>query len=123
MTRQRWKVYYDGDCGLCQKIVAGLKALDWSRRCSWVAYQKLARPPVGLSWADHQTAVVLETSIGEYFYGYFAFRKLAGALPLLTPLVPTLRIPVVTRIGVRGYLWVADHRNCAVAQREKLGTR
>ena len=118
MTRERWLVYYDGDCGLCGNIVAGLKVLDWSRRCSWIAYQSLVKPPVGLSWGDLQEAVVLETATGTYHHGYFAFQKLAGALPALFPMVPMLHVPLVTRMGARGYRWIANHRHCAIVKRE-----
>ena len=124
MTRQRrWRVYYDGDCGLCQYIVTGLKGLDWVRRCSWIPYQSLSEPPVGLSWGDLQEAVVLETAAGAYMHGYFAFRKLSGALPLLFPMVPVLHIPLVTRIGVRGYRWIADHRHCVAIKTENSGNK
>lgn len=121
MSRKRWRLYYDGDCGLCKIIVIAMKALDWSRRCSWVAYQSLNEPPVGLSCDDLEESVVLETETGAYFHGYFAFRKLSGALPLLFPMVPMLHISLVTRIGVRSYRWIADHRQCVVVKRESSG--
>jgi predicted DCC family thiol-disulfide oxidoreductase YuxK len=116
LGRDRWQLYYDGDCVLCRSIVVGLKALDWSGRCSWIAYQTLIEPPAGLSWEDLKTAVVLETSPGEYRQGFYAFRKLCGVLPLLLPLVPLLHMPLITRVGVWGYRWIAEHRNCAIVK-------
>lgn len=115
MTGRRWHVYYDGDCRLCRRTVAVLKLLDWSRGCSWVAYQSLNCPPDGLTWEDLNEAVILESPSGKYFHGYFAFRELAGLLPLLSPLAPILHIPYVTCKGTRMYRWVAAHRKCAVA--------
>jgi predicted DCC family thiol-disulfide oxidoreductase YuxK len=113
LGRHRLQLYYDGDCGLCRAIIVGLKALDWSGRCSWIAYQSLREPPVGLSWENLRTAVVLETSPGEYLQGFYAFRKLCGVLPLLFPLVPLLHMPLITRVGIWVYRWIATHRHCA----------
>ena len=120
MTRRRWQVYYDGDCGLCRKTVAVLKSQDWFRRCSWVAYQSLNRPPTGLRWDDLRESAILETPSGDYLHGYFAFRKLAGLLPLILLIVPVLHIPWVTRVGTRAYQWIAAHRNCEVAASANL---
>ena len=113
LGKERWRLYFDGDCALCRSIVVGLKLLDWSGRCSWIAYQSLREPPAGLSWENLRTAVVLETSPGEYLQGYYAFRKLCRVLPLLFPLVPLLQMPLMTRVGVWGYRWIATHRHCA----------
>ncbi len=116
----RWVFYYDGNCGFCRAAAGFLRPLDLFRRLTWMPFQTLDAPPPGLSWADLDRAVYLETGkqrqVGRntvrLYEGFYAFRLLTLRLPPLLPLAPFLWLPGANRLGVAVYRWVARNRYC-----------
>ena len=116
---RRWVFYYDGDCGLCVRVVRALSWIDLSSRVEWVPYQALEIPPGGLNWDDLARAAYLDTGRGRLYCGFYAFRMLALRLVPLIPLAPILWFPGASLLGLPVYRWVASNRyrlsRCPVA--------
>ena len=114
-----WVFYYDGDCGLCVRVVRALSWIDLFSLVGWAPYQALERPPDGLTWDDLVHAAYLKTGRGRLYRGFYAFRALTLRLVPLVPLAPILWFPGASLLGVPIYRWVASNRyrlsRCRVA--------
>jgi predicted DCC family thiol-disulfide oxidoreductase YuxK len=106
-------VLYDGDCGFCRASVDRLRALDWRRRLCYAD----ARDPAVL--AEHprvdpvralERLQLVRPGEATVLDGFFAFRWIAGRLPLLWPIWPFLWLPGASAVGVRAYDSVARNR-------------
>ncbi len=108
--RERFRLYYDGECKLCVKTASVLSRMDLRKRVRWVAYQTLQQPPAGLGWQDLERSVYLESVDGLLHEGFYAFRALSKLLPPLLPFAPVLWVPGVGRIGSAVYRLIARNR-------------
>ena len=106
-----WSFYYDADCGMCVRAVAWLRRFDRRGAVEWVAAQDLERCPPGLTGDDLERSAYLVGAPGEVYEGFFAFRRLLTALPLLRPLGALMWLPGARLVGVPAYRWVADNRH------------
>lgn len=103
------RFYYDDACRLCIGAVGLLSRLDTKRRVRWTPYKSLERPPDGLMQGDMTESAWLDS--GERLYrGFYAFRELAGRLPLLRPLSWVLWLPGLDLVGDASYRWIARRR-------------
>ncbi len=104
---------YDGRCGLCKSSMKILHALDWF---SVLQFENLHDPAVRnhyapeISFEKLNAAMHIKLQDGTFRKGFFAFRRLCFALPLLWILAPFLYVPGVSWIGETIYEWVASHR-------------
>jgi len=108
---QRWRVLYDGDCGLCMWLLCGLLGRDRRRRLHPLALQRLESEELlaDLTPQERMASWHLISPEGA--------RQSAGAAlaPLLQQL-PGGRLPAATLVRLpaladRSYRWVADHRS------------
>jgi predicted DCC family thiol-disulfide oxidoreductase YuxK len=108
--RRPWLVLYDGDCGLCKWLLAGLLRFDRARRLQPLALQ---RPEAEALLADLETA---ERMASMHVVAPDGTRLSAGeALPGLVRLLSGGRLPAALlarfpRATAAGYRWVAAHR-------------
>ena len=102
--------YYDGDCGLCLRLVQRLKKLDDRGSITWTAYQSLDEPPLGISWEDLDRAAYLVSDTDEVSEGFYAIRGLLTRLPALAVLGMFMHLPGVGLIGRPLYRLVARNR-------------
>ncbi len=107
---RRWDVYYDGDCGFCDRVKRWLSRIDFFDGVQWTSYQALERPPLGLSWDDLERAVYLDTGQGRLHEGIYAFRMLTLKLLPLIPLVPIMWFPGMNLVGEAVYGLFARNR-------------
>ncbi|HET9198387.1 MAG TPA: DCC1-like thiol-disulfide oxidoreductase family protein [Solirubrobacterales bacterium] len=106
----RWTVLYDGDCGLCKWLLAGLLRRDRARRLRPVSLQRSEAEALlaDLDPAERMASWHLIDPAGD--------RVSAGpALPALLRLLPRGRLPASVldrfpRFTSAGYRWVAEHR-------------
>ncbi|HYG96426.1 MAG TPA: DCC1-like thiol-disulfide oxidoreductase family protein [Solirubrobacterales bacterium] len=107
---KNWLVLYDGNCGLCKWLLAGLLRLDRDGRLRPVALQ---RPEAEALLADLEPAERMESM---HLVSPDGTRLSAGdALPPLLRLLRGGRIPAAVaarfpRLTAAGYRWVATHR-------------
>lgn len=103
-------VLYDGDCGFCKWMLAGLLRLDRSARLRPIALQ---RPEAGALLADLDPGERMES---WHLVAADGARLSGGAaLPPLLRLLPGGRVPAAVfarfpRLTAGAYRWVADHR-------------
>lgn len=108
--KQRWLVLYDGDCGLCKWLLAGLLRFDRVERLRPVALQ---RPEAEALLADLEPA---ERMASMHLVSPDGTRTSAGAaLPALLRLLSGGKLPAAVlgrfpRLADAGYRWVATHR-------------
>lgn len=108
--RQPWLVLYDGDCGFCKWLLAGLLRFDRAERLRPVALQ---RPEAEALLADLDPAERMESM---HIVSPDGTRSSAGeALPALLGQLSGGRLPAVVlarfpRLTSWVYQWVAAHR-------------
>ena len=106
-----WTFYYDADCRMCAAVVRWLRRLDWRNRVLWTPIQAVESPPPGITREDFVRSAYLVCAPGDNYEGFFAFRRLAMALPLLIPLGALMWLPGAHLIGVPVYRLVANNRH------------
>ena len=106
-------VIYDADCAFC------VRALELVRRAAPTAAFRfhdgndraaIARAFPMLAGAATDEAMFVVTPGGEVLRGYFAFRRMLWASPLLRGLLPLFHAPGASRVGPWIYDWIARHR-------------
>jgi predicted DCC family thiol-disulfide oxidoreductase YuxK len=106
----RWTVLYDGDCGFCKWLLAGLLRWDSGATLRPLALQS---PRAGelladLAPAHRMGSWHLVSPAGERWSGGAAVSQLLGLLPRgRAPAAAFARFPGLTD---RAYRWVAEHR-------------
>lgn len=107
----RWAVLYDGDCGFCVWLLAGLLRWDTQARLRPIALQRDEADEllVELTPAERRASWHLLSASGERRSG-------GAALPALLRLLPAGRLPArafarFPRLTDGGYRWVAAHRS------------
>lgn len=113
-AKEATEVFFDGRCALCLRSVTALDYLDWGGRLQFRDLEAQgttltsARPDIDLD--DLRAEMHVVGPDGAMRRGFFAFRHLAGRLPLLGPLALLLRLPGAGRIGPRIYAAIARRR-------------
>jgi len=105
-----WIVLYDGDCGFCKWLLAGLLRRDRAARLRPLALQEpeAAELLADLAPAERLASWHLISPGGERRSGGAAAAPLLRLLPRgRTPAAALERLP---RLTDRGYRWVAEHR-------------
>ena len=107
----RWIVLYDGDCGFCERLLAGLMRRDRHERLRPVVLADREADELlsDLTPAERMASWHLVSPAGERHSG-------GAALPPLLRLLPGGRVPAAVfaaapRMTDRGYRWVAEHRS------------
>jgi len=112
-------VIYDTNCALCRRVLRLVQTADVTRALRFHASSDVdgvARLAPELSQADLDEAMYALDGDGRRYRGFFAFRRIVIATPLLWPLLVLLYFPGSGWLGSRVYAWVA-------ANRHRLGCR
>ncbi len=108
------EVVYDGLCVFCRRSLRVLGALDLRGRLvlhdANAPVEVLRRFPQ-LATADLDQAMYVVDPSGRTYRGFYAFRRIARALPLLWPLVPLAYLPGAGFAGERVYALIARNRS------------
>lgn len=107
-----YTLVYDGDCGMCTRIIDVLRA--WDRES---AIAILASQSPGLSerfpWIParaYADAIQLVGPDGATWQGAAAIERLLGILPRGRWIAWLFRVPFARTLADRTYRWVARHR-------------
>ncbi len=98
-------VYYDGDCGFCQKMTHILVTL-LGIKTSLVQAQTQTK--VFSQMKEHNSWVIKAS--GKYSYRFEGFIALLFHSPIFRIVAPVLKIPPIKRIGNAIYKWVSNNR-------------
>ena len=118
-----WKssavLVFDGHCGICRQVIAGLRTIDVFRRIEFVS--AMDRAELRQRGIDHlnESALVTEMHLvvdQRIFTGFAAYRRLAARIPGLWPLLAVAYLPPVPALGEKIYRSVADRRQCQLSQ-------
>lgn len=106
-------VIYDGQCGFCIRSLRICKALDLRHALRF--HDASQRAQIGaqfpeLAQADFENAMFTVADDRRVDRGFFAFRQIALAAPLMWPVLPLLYLPGSGWIGPKIYAWVARNR-------------
>jgi predicted DCC family thiol-disulfide oxidoreductase YuxK len=114
MSVQRVDVVYDGLCLFCVRTIRMLRPLDVLGRVSFHDANDrqavVGRFPA-LAEADLDDAMYAIDGSGRRYRGFYAFRRLAWALPAVWWLIPLLYLPGMSFVGERVYGHVARNRS------------
>ncbi len=102
--------YYDGECGICLRLVRRLMKFDARGSITWTAFQSLECPPLGISWEDLDRAAYLISDAGDVSEGFYAIRGLLTRLPALAAVGMFMHLPGVALVGRPLYRFIARNR-------------
>ena len=89
---------------MCAATVRCLRRFDWRNRIEWKAMQDIASPPPGITREDlDRSAYSRVRAPGENYEGFFGFRKMFMAMPLLFPLGALMWVPGCISSAVSTY--------------------
>ena len=106
-------LYYDGQCGLCQRSTRFIRSLDWLGRLRFVDMTSVAPESLPVAWEVAMQGIPMRTRDGRTHVGYPAVRRALlqtplGALPALA-----MYLPGVSHVGRRVYRHIAENRGRA----------
>ncbi|HEX5385192.1 MAG TPA: DCC1-like thiol-disulfide oxidoreductase family protein [Gemmatimonadales bacterium] len=121
-AKSDWTVIYDGLCPLCIRSMVLLDYVDVRRRLRFVDLETewsaaAARAP-GVTPGEARHAMHVVGPDGVVYHGFFAFRRLARALPFLWPLLPALYAPFAATVGPQVYRGISGRRGRAPCRAE-----
>jgi predicted DCC family thiol-disulfide oxidoreductase YuxK len=113
--RGRLQVLYDGLCPVCCRTVRLLACFDLFTRLQFLDFRHLDLHDYNRRFGLNLTSRDLEEEMavlfqGRVYRGFYAYRRIALALPAFWPLAPWLFLPGVSSLGVWVYGYVACHR-------------
>jgi predicted DCC family thiol-disulfide oxidoreductase YuxK len=114
MRVQRLDVVYDGLCRFCIRSIRVIRSLDVLRRVAFHDAndrEAVAAAFPALADADLDDAMYAVDARGRRYRGFYAFRRLAWALPPVWWLIPLLYVPGVSFVGERIYGYIARNRS------------
>ena len=116
MSRTKYIVIYDGDCGFCESSVNLMKKLDWLRRFAFVPFQddQVLQKYKGLTKEICEKEIYLVKENGEkkiYSGGYDALKIMSLHLPLTFLISWFFFLPGVTQTGKTIYKLIAQNRH------------
>ena len=115
IKRGRLQVLYDGLCPLCCRTVRLLAGFDLFTRLEFLDFRRLDlndyNRRLGLNLAsgdlEEEMYVIFQ---GKAYRGFYGYRRIASALPVLWPLAPWLFLPGISSLGELVYGYVARNR-------------
>ena len=109
----RYKIVYDGQCPFCLRSIEQLKVMDLFDRCEYVDYHSVANLQLLHPALNPQAAAAqmhLLTPNGKIYGGFFAFRQLGWIMPMLSPMLLVMYLPLMDWIGSIKYRFIAQNR-------------
>lgn len=122
---------YDGECRLCLRSVAWLRARDRGDQIRFLPLQgdRVAQEFPDIPRSEMEEAMQLVGPTGERWSGAAAFERLIGLLPSTRGLQPIFALPGARPLAAWIYRWVARNRSqlgcgehCAIPDREASAT-
>ncbi|MCU0226531.1 MAG: DUF393 domain-containing protein [Bryobacterales bacterium] len=126
-------VFYDGDCGFCERSVALVRALDWLGRFRYATLQGSEARAAGIAVESRPSEVVLyrpaatptDVDAGSQWGGWHAVKQIGFRLPafylalsaafLAHPALGAVLLccvtPLANPLGRRLYRWIARNRH------------
>ena len=115
IKRGRLQVLYDGLCPLCNRTVRLLTGFDLFTRLEFLDFRAIDLDEYNHSHKLDLARKELEEEMyvifqGKAYRGFYGYRRIASALPVLWPLAPWLFLPGISFLGELVYGYVARNR-------------
>ena len=115
IKRGRLQVLYDGLCPLCRRTVRLLARFDLFTRLEFLDFRRIDLNEYNRSHTLDLARKELEEEMnvifqGKAYRGFYGYRRIASALPVLWPLAPWLFLPGISSLGALVYGYVARNR-------------
>jgi predicted DCC family thiol-disulfide oxidoreductase YuxK len=110
-------LYYDGQCGLCTRSAALLRALDWLHRLGFVDMGRTDPTKLPVAYERALEAIPMRTRSGRTLMGYDALRRALLQTPLGAIPALLMYLPGVSHVGRAVYRRIAANRSrnaCAI---------
>ncbi len=104
------KIYYDHDCGFCERTVFFLKTFLMIPETKVLPAQ--SSEEIYSAMIHHNSWVIVDLK-GKHYYHWKGVQKVLSLCPLLWPLGKLLGIKPVAKLGTKLYTWIACHRGQA----------
>jgi predicted DCC family thiol-disulfide oxidoreductase YuxK/uncharacterized membrane protein YphA (DoxX/SURF4 family) len=118
LPRSKVRMYYDGGCQVCRRIVAYLGAFDIYRTVTFTDFREINPREVGLRTDQLQKRIHVIDERGRITGGFTAVARAARAVPLLFPLAALAQVRGVSWLAQRVYERVAG---CGMSHRSYPG--
>jgi len=115
IKRGRLQVLYDGLCPLCSRTVHLLTRFDLFTRLEFLDFRRIDLHEYNRSHLLNLARKDLEEEMyvifrGQAYRGFYGYRRIASALPVLWPLAPWLFLPGISSLGTLVYGYMARNR-------------
>ncbi len=107
------KIYYDHDCGFCERTVFFLKTFLMIPETKVMPAQ--SSEEIYSAMVHHNSWVIVDLK-GRRFYHWKGVQKVLSLCPLLWPLAKLLSIKPIAKLGAKIYTWIACHREQVCAR-------
>jgi predicted DCC family thiol-disulfide oxidoreductase YuxK len=113
---RRATVYYDEECGFCQRSLHWINQFDWFGKMSYKPISALSAKQTEIDVGRLQHAMGVQDENGEIYYGADGFEQISSRCPALIGFSLLMKIP--------GCIYVARYvYNIIARNRMKLGCR
>ncbi len=111
MQRDRFEVFFDGECRLCSREIAFLRRRDKTGaiRFTDIAAAEFDASVYDMTQADFMAQIRGRTADGRFIKGVEVFRQLYSAVGFKWA-VRISRLPVISWLLDRAYRWFAKNR-------------
>jgi predicted DCC family thiol-disulfide oxidoreductase YuxK len=105
LRKGKWVVYYNGDCGFCQRWVVRARRISFCK-VQWKDFQQYGAAVAHLHPRFSEAAYLVIDDVYP-LPGFQAFRKLIFAMPMLWPLLPVVHLPGARSVGDALYRYIS----------------
>ena len=107
-------VIWDEKCSFCKSTIGFLRKVDYLEKLSFLPNSDSeALESYGITEEQSQSAMqVVDMSSKIVYSGFYGFRRISLVLVPFAVLFPILSIPIIEKLGVRTYNYVALRRSC-----------
>ncbi len=104
---------YDAHCGFCRWCAGVVRWADPQKMISFVDYRdKIVDNKVPNRYHADLSKLVCFYDGQEFYFGFFAFRRLSALLRRLWWLIPFVYFPGSGHFGPKIYQWISKKRKC-----------
>ena len=117
MSKTKYIVIYDGDCGFCQSTVNVIKKSDWLNKFTFVPFQQedwvlKKYSELTKEMCEKEIYLVIDKETNKKYYGgYDAFKRMTLFLPVTLLISRFFFLPGVTNLGRIIYRLIAENRH------------
>jgi predicted DCC family thiol-disulfide oxidoreductase YuxK len=104
---------YDQTCSLCRETKRIFNKLDWFGKVEWISLQEYEKEKSHIAFQkeDLRKELHIITPSNQVIKGFYAVRRLFVLFPATFPLGILVHFPLIDKIGIPVYQWVAKNRH------------